>query len=45
MWMEQGPGSSLDKALLATCLKALTADQFLADLVVPVAVCEPICAN
>jgi hypothetical protein len=26
-------------------LKALTTDQFLAELVVPPAVCEPICAN
>jgi hypothetical protein len=45
MWLERGPGSSLDEALLAACLKALTADQFSADLVVPVVVCEPICVN
>jgi hypothetical protein len=45
MRLERGPGSSLDKALLAACLKALTADQFSADLVVLVAVCEPICVN
>jgi hypothetical protein len=45
MRLEYGPGSSLDEALLATSLKALTADQFLAYLVVPTAVYEPICAN
>jgi hypothetical protein len=30
---------------VATSLKALTMDQFLADLVVPATVCEPICVN
>jgi hypothetical protein len=45
MRLERGPGSSLDEALLAACLKALMVDQFLADLVVPVAVYEPIYAN
>jgi hypothetical protein len=45
MQLEHGPGSSLDEALLAACLKALTVDQFLADLVVPAAVCEAICVN
>jgi hypothetical protein len=43
--LERGPGSSLDEALLAACLKALTADQFSGDLVLLAAVCEPICAN
>jgi hypothetical protein len=45
MRLERSPGSSLDEALLAACLKSLMADQFLADLVVPAAVCEPICVN
>jgi hypothetical protein len=45
MRLEHGPGSSLDEALLAACLKALMAGQFLADLVVPAAVYEPICVN
>jgi hypothetical protein len=45
MRLERGPGSSLDEALLAASLNALTVDQFSADLVVPAAVCEPICAN
>jgi hypothetical protein len=45
MQLECGPGSSLDEALLAACLKALMADQFLADLVVPTVVCKPICVN
>jgi hypothetical protein len=45
MRLERGLGSSLDEALLASCLKALTAYQFLADLVVLTAVCEPICVN
>jgi hypothetical protein len=45
MRLERGPGSSLDEALLAACLKAVMADQFLADLMVPAAVCEPICVN
>jgi hypothetical protein len=45
MQLEHGPGSSLDEALLAACLKALTTYQFSADLMVLAAVCEPICAN
>jgi hypothetical protein len=45
MQLERGPGSSLDEALLATSLRALTANQFLTDFIVPAAVCEPICAN
>jgi hypothetical protein len=45
MRFERGHRSSLDEALLAACLKELTTDQFLADLVVPTAVCEPICVN
>jgi hypothetical protein len=45
MRLDQGPGSSLDAALLVASLKALTTDQFLAELVVPIAVYEPICAN
>jgi hypothetical protein len=35
----------MDEVLLATSLKALTMDQFLAELVVPTAVYKPICAN
>jgi hypothetical protein len=45
MWLDRGPGSSLDEGLLATCLKALTSDQFLAELVAPPAAGEPICMN
>jgi hypothetical protein len=45
MRLEHGPGSSLDEALLAACLKALTADPFSADLVVPAAVYEPVIAK
>jgi hypothetical protein len=45
MWLECSPGSSLDEVLLVACLKALTADQFSADHVVPAVVCEPICVN
>jgi hypothetical protein len=45
MRLDCGPGSSLDKDLLAACLKALTSYQFLAKLVVPPVVCEPICMN
>jgi hypothetical protein len=45
MRLDHGPGSSLDVALLVTSLKALTTDQFSAELVVPAAVCELICAN
>jgi hypothetical protein len=43
--LECSPGSSLDEALLAACLKVLMEDQFLADLVVPAAICEPIYVN
>jgi hypothetical protein len=35
----------MDEVLLAASLKALTTDQFLAELVVPTAVYELICAN
>jgi hypothetical protein len=45
MRLDRELGSSLDEVLLATCLKALTADQFLAELVVPAVVCEPIYVN
>jgi hypothetical protein len=45
MRLDQGPESSLDAVLLVTSLKVLTTDQFSADLVVPAAVCEPICVN
>jgi hypothetical protein len=45
MRLHHRPGSSLDEDLLAASLKALTTDQFLAELVVPLAVCEPICVN
>jgi hypothetical protein len=45
IWLDSGPGSSLDEDLLATSLKALTVDQFSAKLVVPPAACEPFCVN
>jgi hypothetical protein len=45
MRLERGPRSSLDHALLATCLKTLTTDQFSADLMVLAVVCKPICMN
>jgi uncharacterized membrane protein YgcG len=45
MWLDHGPGSSLDEVLLAASLKVMTTDQFLTELVVPVVVCEPICIN
>jgi hypothetical protein len=45
MRLEHGPGSSLDEALLAACLKALMVDQISADLVVSAVVYEPICSN
>jgi hypothetical protein len=45
MRLYRGPGSSLDEDLLTTSLKALTTDQFSAELVVPPMVCEPICVN
>jgi hypothetical protein len=43
--LDRGPRSSLDEVLLATSFKALTTYQFSAELMVPTAVCEPICAN
>jgi hypothetical protein len=45
MRLDHGPGSSLDTALLVTSLKVLTTDKFSAELMVPPAVCEPICVN
>jgi hypothetical protein len=45
MGLDRGPRSSLDEDLLDASLKALTADQFSAELVVPPAACEPICVN
>jgi hypothetical protein len=45
MRLERKPGSSLDEALLAGSLKALTAVQFSVDLMMPTAVCQPICTN
>jgi hypothetical protein len=45
MRLDRGPRSSLDEDLLATCLKALTSYQFLAELVASPAACEPICMN
>jgi hypothetical protein len=45
MQLDRGPGSSLDEVLLAASLKALTINQFSAKLMVPTAVCKPICAN
>jgi hypothetical protein len=45
MRLDRWPGSSLDEVLLDTSLKALTTDQFSAELVVAAAVYEPICAN
>jgi hypothetical protein len=45
MQLDRGPVASLDAALLVACLKALTTNQFSAELVVPAAVCEPICVN
>jgi hypothetical protein len=43
--LDRWPGSSLEEVLLVASLKALTIDQFSAELMVPTAVCEPICAN
>jgi hypothetical protein len=40
-----GPGSSLDGDLLAACLKALTTDQFSAELATPPAYCRAICMD
>jgi hypothetical protein len=45
MRLDHEPGSSLDEVLLVTSLKVLTTDQFSAELMMPAAVCEPICAN
>jgi hypothetical protein len=45
MRLEHGPGSSLNDELLAACLKALTTDQFLAELVTPPASCGAICMD
>jgi hypothetical protein len=45
MRLERGPGSSLDGDLLAACLKALTADQFSAELATPPASCRAICMD
>jgi hypothetical protein len=43
--LDRGPRSSLDEVLLAASLKALTTNQFSAELVVPPVVCEPIYVN
>jgi hypothetical protein len=45
MRLERGPGSSLDGELLATCLKALTTDQFSAELAMPPASYGAICMD
>jgi hypothetical protein len=45
MRLDHRPKSSLDEVLLAASLKALTTDQFLSELVVLPAVCEPIHEN
>jgi hypothetical protein len=45
MRLERGPGSSLNGELLAACLKALTTDQFSAELVTPLASCGAICMD
>jgi hypothetical protein len=45
MGLDRGPRSSLDEDLLDASLKALTVDQFSAELVVPPAACESICVN
>jgi hypothetical protein len=45
MQLDRGPGSSLDDDLLTVSLKALTVDQFLAELMMPSAACEPPCVN
>jgi hypothetical protein len=45
MRLERGPGSSLDGELLAACLKALTTDQFSAELATPPASCGAICMD
>jgi hypothetical protein len=45
MRLERGPGSSLNDELLAACLKALTIDQFSAELVMLPASCGAICMD
>jgi hypothetical protein len=45
MRLERGPGSNLDGDLLAACLKALTTDQFSAELATPPASCGAICMD
>jgi hypothetical protein len=45
MRLERGPGSSLDGELLVACLKALTTDQFSAELATPPASCGGICMD
>jgi hypothetical protein len=45
MRLERGPGSSLDSDLLAACLKALTTDQFSAELATPPASYGAICKD
>jgi hypothetical protein len=45
MRLDRGPGLSLDEDLLVTSLKVLTTKQFLAELMVLPAACEPIYVN
>jgi hypothetical protein len=45
MRLERGPGSSLGCELLAACLKALTTDQFSAELAALPASCGEICLD
>jgi hypothetical protein len=45
MRLNRRPGSSLVDSLLAASLKALTTDQPLAELVMPIAAYEPLCMN
>jgi hypothetical protein len=45
MRLDHTLGSSLDEVLLAASLKALTIDQFSAELMVLPVVCEPICTK
>jgi hypothetical protein len=45
MQLDRGLRLSLDKGLLAACLKALTSDQFSAELMASPAPYEPICLN
>jgi hypothetical protein len=42
---DHGHGFSLDEDLLAASLKVLTADQFLAEIMVPLVAYKPICMN